>query len=373
MSGLLAQGGRGTGAASTRPPDGETWSRLVDLANEELMSPALFHALRGSDLLHTVPAQVSAELEWIYRRNTERNRNLRSQLVEVAAAFNAIGVSPVVLKGGVHLITAAERDLGRRMMSDIDLLVPEASIGACLEAMDALGYRYEQDLDQHYRDHHHRAPRYRDDAFGFFELHSRVLETAATEILPPEYALRHALFMDVDGARLGVLNPTDRVLHNFVHGQIVDLRHADGRLDLRALDDHRMMVMGQGGEIEWGRLHATFRAYGRLREWRAYCALARKYFDVPMPPGLAPGIGARLHVLRCGANLEWAAYRALDYEISGLSRDRLVQRYRRCRWRSVPLLRLRYTAHLGLATLRGVLTTGRRGSAGQAELTRPGR
>lgn len=123
-----------------RPPAPTDWSGVLELANRAWVTPAVHLALRDHGQLAGIPDDVRAYLAFIHERNLIRNRRLRTQLAEAVRALNAVGIEPVVLKGGIALCCAGEDELGRRMMGDLDLSVDPQETLRAQAALRGLGY-----------------------------------------------------------------------------------------------------------------------------------------------------------------------------------------------------------------------------------------
>jgi hypothetical protein len=271
------------------------WTPILALANEHLLAPALWSALDAAQQAPALPDEVRDYLQGLHALNGERNRVIRRQVLELAAALNGAGIVPVVLKGAVTLFDGPYDDPAARMMRDIDVLVPRASRAAAIDALGRLGYR----LARGYGETHH--------AFGDF---ARDGDPAAvdlhTELVDPHYVLPAAevrwrgTLRSIDGIGLVTPSPTDRVLHNFLHAEIHHLGHYyRGEMQVAQAYELTMLARSFGSAIEWRFIERRVQTHRLAASLRAYLVTAQRLFGLDWPLSAPPDALSRLHYLRC--------------------------------------------------------------------------
>ncbi|MGO4125087.1 nucleotidyltransferase family protein [Inquilinus sp. YAF38] len=254
------------------PPADAEWFSVIEVANRCWMTPALFVALDSCGGLSCLPADARDYLGFIHDRNRQRNILLRGQLLEAVAALNRSGIQPILLKGAGIIFSTAERELGARMMSDLDLLVDEAEKPVAIIVLAELGYRAE---GQH----------------GFFRPQDAgMLELHGTGTVSGSYGssiMDAANFSSVtcDAARARLPSPTLRALNLIVHDQIKDGDYWRGTTDLRHLHDLVGLAKSPQG-VDW--LHLSRILSGRLRQnaFETQLLTLRELFRVPIPEAL---------------------------------------------------------------------------------------
>ena len=100
------------------------WPDVEKLADEHLVSPALWAALSRRASVDQLPVPVADRLRTAYLQNVGRNVALRLQAREAIGALNQSGVEPILLKGVLYLLDGTLSDVGVRVMADIDFVVP---------------------------------------------------------------------------------------------------------------------------------------------------------------------------------------------------------------------------------------------------------
>jgi len=303
------------------------WGSVVTMANLQFVTPALWVSLGDKGLAEMLPDDLKEYLEALHSLNADRNRNLKQQVVEAAGELNGKGIEPVLLKGAAHLFTDTFGDPGARMMGDLDILIPGDRLKSCLDALQGLRYRTDENLKRRFADHHHFAPLFRPDAYAAIELHLDPVAPAAVPILPTETAWAHSRPLAVEGVRMRVLSPTHRILHNILHSEIADHNHRRGLICLRQLHDLVATATRYVAEVEWRAIEEGMDRHGRSRELQAYLYLARRLFGLDVSPGGRPAFGSIVHYLRCHLGVRWAWFARGDFLLQRFSARRICRDY----------------------------------------------
>ena len=299
--GCLAQALRGEAVAAA------DWTAVLALANEHLLTPALWSVLGASGRAEAIPADVRDYLQALHALNGQRNAAIRGQSVELAGALNKAGIVPVLLKGALTLFDGPYEDPAARMMRDIDLLVPAASRDAAIGVLERLGYR----LARGYGESHH--------AFGDF---AREGDPAAvdlhTELVDPHYVLPAAEVRERGALRqfegITVVTPsaTDRVLHNFLHAQIHHLGHYyRGEMPIGQLYEMTVLARSFDAAIDWRFVERRLETHRLATSLESYLVAAQRLFGLDWPLSTKPRLASRLHHLRCDLQAHSALLRWL--------------------------------------------------------------
>ena len=265
-----------TDALLGRLPDEADWPTLLQIANRGWLVPALYVALRHYDQLHQIPPPVSDYLSFLHSRNCERNLRLRRQLLEATTALNAAGVEPILLKGAVHLFTAADDDLGARMLSDLDISVGPVEMARTRSALGALGYEA----------HGNARELARTQDAAVIELHDRPSARSARYLTGDLKACSPKTVRD--GAVARIPSATARSLHLLVHDMIKEGDYWSFKLDLRHLYDLAGLARSEPG-VDWQTLSEVL-SDGVARDALAVQARALEdLFAIEIPAGLCAG------------------------------------------------------------------------------------
>jgi hypothetical protein len=283
-----------------------SWKALVDLANNQLLTPALWVSLKRSGLSDELPLDLVSYLSELHRLSTERNVQLRRQLLQAVRQLNQAGITPVLLKGAAHLVSSTYADPGVRIMSDIDLLVDKDQADTAYDSLLELGYKPDESCLKDYgSDHHHCPPLSRPGDYGNVEIHRALMVDGYADILSTGEALADAGSISCEGLSMKVLSPTHRILHNLVHSQLTDANYVTGIIPLRSLNEVAVESRHAPAPVDWGFISRRMAESGRAEVLRAYLYMAHSLLGMPWPPGQRTTLGARLYSMRCKLQLAW--------------------------------------------------------------------
>lgn len=280
-------------ADDTVAPTG--WMPVFRIANDHLLTPALWHALIGTGQFRSLPADAAEYLATLYLLNGERNAVLRRQAIELIGALNQRGVVPALLKGGLALFDGPYADPAIRMMRDLDLLVPGHARDQAIAALDRLGYRLAQ---QYPAGHHAFGDFSRPNDPGSIDLHTELVDPS--HVLPASEVWSRAALREIDGVRYLAPSATDRVLHNLLHAQIHYLgSFYRGELHLQQVYELAALARYFGPEVDWGFVEQRLAAHRLTSALESYLFAAHRLFGLDWPLARPATARARLHFLRC--------------------------------------------------------------------------
>ncbi|WP_456403247.1 nucleotidyltransferase domain-containing protein [Hydrogenimonas sp.] len=262
------------------------WVKLVEVANLNFLTPALYYALKAHDLLdHLTDRQLVGFLQEVYERNRERNEGILRQLRDLQETFRPHGIPILLLKGAADLAEEIYPAVGMRMMNDIDIMISPDRFAEALDLLKRSGYvTFGRELGRW----HHHTPRMHKEGFpAAIEPHFRILLDPAVEYIPysPETSRRSSRG-DLDFS--DVLKPTWHLYHTFLHSAVIDQNHRKWRLGLRYLYDFVRLAEAYGEEVDWHRLYALCRRYGHERILEDFLYAAHRLFRLETPIRPAP-------------------------------------------------------------------------------------
>ena len=168
--------------APVAPADDATassgWMQVLEMANDYLLTPALWSALCASGQAAMLAMETREYLDTLHRLNGRRNHALRRQAIELIGALNGSGITPALLKGGLALFDGPYADPAARIMRDLDILVPIELRADAIAVLQRLGYRV---VEQYAEGHHAFGDFARPNDPGCVDLH--------TELVDPSYIL----------------------------------------------------------------------------------------------------------------------------------------------------------------------------------------
>ncbi len=260
--------------------DARGWTALLTIANAERLSASLAWRLDGlpiPDQAARVLADAKASAE-VGRTHALWEANM------AARALASVDVPLILLKGTAF--AAAGLDAARgRLIGDLDILVPRASLDAVEAALLNAGWDWVKPDpydDAYYRNYMHELPplihRERD---RMIDVHHTILPQTAR--VRPDAA---ALIADAVPIGKGMfsLSPPDMLIHAVAH------LFADGDLagGLRNLwDIDRLIREHSVAPDYWQRLVERARLHGLVPHTSRALRLAHHVFETPVDPFLA--------------------------------------------------------------------------------------
>jgi hypothetical protein len=267
------------------------WTEVLRVANDHLLTPALWDALDGA----AVPQDARDYLATLHRLNGERNRALRRQAIELIAALNRRHITPALLKGGLCLFDGPYADPAARMMRDLDILVPLVTRDEAIDVLHAYGYRLAQGYGA---DHHAFGDFARPGDAGSVDLHTELVDPIY--LLPAAEVWQRGSLRTVDSIRYVAPSATDRVLHNLLHAQLHHLGHFyRGTLQVQQVYELARLARHFGSAIDWLFIEQRLRGYRLTAVLESHLLAAQRLFGLAWPLAQPAGLAARLHYRRC--------------------------------------------------------------------------
>lgn len=341
------------------------WTTILQRGRPVALLGKLAVRARDAGVWDALPPAVQRQLASMARLSEYNHTHLKAEAFYIARGLRSLDIPLVFLKGGGYALAGLAVDRGR-LSSDIDILVPKASIDDAEAALMQIGWQrlqmsaYDQ---EYYRRWMHELPplRHRNRA-TVVDIHHTILPLTA-RILPDAGALIANARPPETGGETGgetgalsalVLSPEDMLVHVAVHA------FYDGDLNARlrdVLDVHEMVLEFADVSGFWDRLtdRAALHQAGRPLYYALY--FAHHMLDTPLPDGFLdrldpPGTMAR-------KLMTWAVPRAVlpslpDWEARPPAATRLARfmLFIRSHWLRMPPLLL--ARHLSIKALRGV-------------------
>ncbi len=211
------------------------WDLVIRQARRAGILARLAVRLDEAGLLDAVPAAPRHHLVGERRLADKHRRDVRNEVRYIAEALAPTGVPVILLKGAAYVLADLPPASGR-LFSDIDILVPKASLAAVEQALHRQGWsggRMDPYDERYYRRWMHQIPpltnRLRETTLDVH--HTIVPETVRLD-LRADALFAAARRVAGDGTVL-TLAPADMILHSAIHL----LNEGEYGRGLRDLDD----------------------------------------------------------------------------------------------------------------------------------------
>ena len=233
------------------------------------MLPSL--AVRCSEQLSSNEILDNSEVELLtqaLRENTVRNMQISAQAIKLTKQLNNAGITPLFLKGTVHLLTADTKNLGFRKQVDIDFLVEPAQLEAAAEVMLADGYGFYQfpadpsseptllsDTSTAIKlsaAHHHLPPLVKNGYATTVELHRHFLPKRFQRKTPLQPLFNTASEQQSHGANFLIPSAEYQVIHLLLGKVIHDGHLARRTFPIREACDYIDVLENEKGRIDQG-------------------------------------------------------------------------------------------------------------------------
>ncbi len=260
------------------------WDLLLRQAETANLSATLHDWLDQHGVLAQALPQAREQLSWSAVLARRHRQATYWEIRLIGRALAGLGLPLLLLKGGAYAAAGLPPAAGR-LFSDIDILVPEASLPQVEAALMRHGWAGQQHdaYDQrYYREWMHELPPMSHVLRQTtIDVHHTILPRSAAQ-RPDPHALRAAARPLAEPAGAAVLAPLDMVLHSATH------LFADGEFDkgLRDLWDlHRLLThFGAHEPGFWDALPARARQM-QLQRFMCYgLRYSALLLGTPVPP-----------------------------------------------------------------------------------------
>jgi hypothetical protein len=300
---------------------------VIDIANTHMLSPALWAALNEKDLARYLPEEPRHYLQYLHSLNKKRNKSLRLQALEAIHALNDYGIKPLLLKGAIQLFNCIHEDIGSRMMSDLDILVPSQQMSTAVKALTDIGYWEKNKEWFEKQGFHHWAPLVRDDMQGSIELHRAAINRKASETISTQEIWNSAATNFIEGVYFLIPSATHTVLLNILNSQIIDHYHYLKLFNLRSLHDLAAMDAHSSKGIQWEKIRKMMSDQGLTRVLNTHLLAAQRLFHFPTSRDIKISLFDRLHYVLHLAVVRWRLAESIAFEALNFSNPRICNRY----------------------------------------------
>ncbi len=202
---------------------------LIMISSTYLMIPTLFSAIRKKKYISYFPKDFINYVSYIYKTNKERNKILTKELVEIKKIFKNNSINAVFLKSAYYLDKNILKDIGEKMIGDIDFIIPKVDLDKTILALKKKGYKnsYEYIF---WKTKHSRRLINNKKIFAL-EPHTEILLYRKKNILNSLKYIQNVDNKAIELAKVCILN-----------SQINDYCHLCCKIDFRSLYDLKLIL-----------------------------------------------------------------------------------------------------------------------------------
>lgn len=206
------------------------WEPLVKIGSHQLILPTIYCNLKHKKLLPILPEDLQVYLEEITSINRNRNRAILEETTSISVLFKVNAIDYVFLKGTALLVSGYYKDLGERMVGDIDILVhPDQLYKAQNLLLENEYHEVETTIGQNFLEKRHLAPLVHKTKLAAVEIHSKLLHKSVKNRLEPLSVLQRKQLIN----GIAICSDADLFMHIILNFQINDYGDYYNYLGLR--------------------------------------------------------------------------------------------------------------------------------------------
>lgn len=292
-----------------------SWDQFVRTGSNNLVLPALYLKFLNADLLQYIPDDLSVYLREIFERNQERNKQIKLQIGSVNEVLHSCSIYPVYIKGAASLLEGLYNHPAERMMTDIDLVVPEDQAEQAIKILKGDGYSSEDFRAEDFPFMHHYPTLFRKNKVASIDVHRSPLSDRYQKHLGP-WESRKVNISDDKGQKIFTCALPDRMALNFLHSQWQDHGQYFARVSLKNIYEMYRLLLGVDVIDE---VKTDLKPL--QRSFNNYLGLAARLFYPFEVKGYQPNVLSRIYMARIVYNKSSRVY----YHLSKTARIALAQ------------------------------------------------
>ena len=152
------------------------WDAVVKVSTAHYVFPALYCNLKLADFLKYLPQELVSYMEHITDINRERNKKIVTQAKDLNSLLLANNITPIFLKGTGNLLAGIYKDIGERMVGDIDFIFSKQDYPKAITVLTDNGYSCERNYKYHCPTNRHYHRLQKENNVAAIEIHSALLD-----------------------------------------------------------------------------------------------------------------------------------------------------------------------------------------------------
>lgn len=265
------------------------WTNLLQMAGYHGVEPLLYASLSRAapDL---VPAEALIRLRKKVQVGGLLNRSLAQELIKLCDEFAIRGVPVIPIKGAT-LATVAYGELELRDFTDLDLLVPESSVGDARAALVTLGYERRDVVDE-------RSAQHDDGPHQVFVKRRTLCRVDLQWVMVhPHFSFRldrpefwtRRVSVAFENRMVPGLAPEDLLIVLCVHGSKHAWEHLKWVCDVAEL-------LRTHPNLDWNSVMSCSSAWGCQRLVMMGLSIAHRLLDAPLPDEVLVRLGSEVEI-----------------------------------------------------------------------------
>ncbi len=257
------------------------WNGFVKMGSDNYVLPALYLKLQQYNLTPYLPEPLNEYLQEVLALNRERNLSVMREAVLVRDVFLKENIECLFMKGTGNILDGLYSDIGERMLYDLDVLVGEGNMLKAAGVLRNHGFFTQKEfIPRAVESTMHYPILLRSDLVAGVEIHRMAVQYLYQNKFSNQRILENRVAANKEKG-FWLMQPADRLVHNFLHAQLMHSGHYHADVSLRDLYD-LLLLSRKVDALD------TFLHFGHYKQASlAYLKLMHKVFGLPMPRQLA--------------------------------------------------------------------------------------
>lgn len=274
------------------PSKKEDWQKWVQLGSKHLVLQSLYLSFKNNKLLSYLPDDLRGDLEYIHKLNVDRNQKISIQAKDIKNQLKSNEIECVFMKGTGNIFDNLYSDIGERMLYDIDILVEEDQMLKAAEILLGSGYHTQKRFNpKAYPSTMHYPILLREDCVAGVEIHRLPVQYHYLKTFDNKSVFESKKLASANEG-FWVMNDTHKIIHNFMHSQLMHNGHYHADVSLRNLYD--LLLLSQREDLV--KVFSDFNHY--KGQSRAYIDLMYKVFGLSNPNSVKKSFKTRFFLYR---------------------------------------------------------------------------
>jgi hypothetical protein len=282
-----------------------SWEHFVHMGSSHLVLPALYVKFRNSHLLPHLPEDLVTHLHRLYELNSERNKQLKTQIEWLVNLLRTAGIKPVFLKGAGVLMDGLYPDPGERILADIDCMVRETEVEKSVSLLKSEGYIPRPYHPASLPMMHHYPALFKPHEPAPIEMHHIPVGRRQLKYIDMN-ELKSYLFGSEEASPL-TLRTEDQVMINVIHALLKNRGQYYANLSLRNVYEfYRLSMQHDPGRIRLQHPRLTL-------IFNNYMAVASRMFHPAKPYPVRNRLRTRIFMIRFELNKTSGIYNRISW------------------------------------------------------------
>ena len=221
------------------------YESVIKISSSHLIIPTIYSQIVKKNLSSKIPSEFYNYIEYIYNHNLQRNKKLIEEISEISKKLNDVGIQHIFLKGSAGLISNLYKDIGSRMIGDIDILIFEKDRKNIEDFFEKNNYEKSKN-EYNFFEPRHLTRRFNKDKLFAIEAHTKLFDKK-----------NHQKLIDLDeffASKLSLNNiniPSykNQILHNIYNFQINDFGYNYDAFSLRSFFDNFLLFSRRNNKM----------------------------------------------------------------------------------------------------------------------------